>query len=128
MNYELPDSRAGFRKDRGTRDQIDDICWIMEKAREFQKNTCSCLIDYAEAFGCVDHYKLENSSRDGNIRSPCCLLRNLYAGQEQQLELDMEQQSGSKSGNEYIKAVYCHHAYFTYMQSTSCKMQGFCIT
>ena len=68
MNYELPDSRAGFRKDRGTRDQIDDIYWIIEKAREFQKNTCFCHIDCAVAFGCVDHYKLENSSRDGNTR------------------------------------------------------------
>ena len=62
---------------------------------------------------------MENSSRDGNTRSPDLLLRNLYAGQEQQLELDMEQQTGSKLGKEYIKAVYCHPAYLTYMQSTS---------
>ena len=65
MNCELPEVQAGFRKGRGTRDQIANICWITEKAREFQKN-----IDYAKAFDCVDHNKLQNSSRDGNTRSP----------------------------------------------------------
>ena len=68
MNRELPDVQAGFRKDRGTRDQIAKICWIMEKAREFQKNIYFCFIDYAKAFDCVDH--LENSERDGNTRPP----------------------------------------------------------
>ena len=68
MNYELPDVQAGFRKGRGTRDQIANICWIIKKAREFQKNIC--FIDYAKAFDCVDHNKLENSERDGNIRPP----------------------------------------------------------
>ena len=70
VNHELPDVQAGFRKDRGTRDQIANICWIMEKATEFQKNIYFCLIDYAKAFDCVDHNKLENSSRDGNTRPP----------------------------------------------------------
>ena len=70
MNCELPDVQAGFRKGRGTRDQIANICWIMEKAREFQKNMYFCFTDYAKAFDCVDHNKLENSSRDGNTRSP----------------------------------------------------------
>ena len=70
MNHELPDVQAGFRKGRGTRDQIANIRWIMEKAREFQKNIYFCLIDYAKAFDCVDHNKLENSSRDGNTRPP----------------------------------------------------------
>ena len=70
VNHELPDVQAGFRKGRGTRDQIANICWIIEKAREFQKNICFCLIDYAKAFDCVDHNKLENSSRDGNTRPP----------------------------------------------------------
>ena len=68
VNHELPDVQAAFRKGRGTRDQIANICWIMEKAREFQKNIC--FIDYAKAFDCVDHNKLENSERDGNTRPP----------------------------------------------------------
>ena len=68
MNREIPDVQAGFRKGRGARDQIANICWIIEKAREFQKNIC--FIDYAKAFDCVDHNKLENSSRDGNTRPP----------------------------------------------------------
>ena len=91
MNRELPDVQAGFRKGRGTRDQIANICWIMEKAREFQKNIYFCFIDYGQAFDCVDHNKLENSERDGNTRSPDLPLEKL-----QQLELDMEQQTGSK--------------------------------
>ena len=70
MNCELPDVQAGFRKDRGTRDQIANIHWIIEKAREFQKNTYFCFIDYAKAFDCMDHNKLENSSRDRNIIPP----------------------------------------------------------
>ena len=71
MNHELPDVQVGFRKDRGTRDQITNICWIIEKAREFQKNIYFCFINYAKAFGCVGHSKLlENSSRDGNTRPP----------------------------------------------------------
>ena len=68
MNCELPDVQAGFRKGRGTRDQIANICWIMEKAREFQKNIYFCFINYAKAFDCVDHNKLENSERDGHTR------------------------------------------------------------
>ena len=68
MNRELPDVQAGFRKDRGTRDQIANIRWIMEKAREFQKNIYFCFVDYAKAFDCMDHKKLENSERDGNTR------------------------------------------------------------
>ena len=68
VNHELPDVQAGFRKGRGTRDQIANLRWIMEKAREFQKNIYFYVIDYAKAFDCVDHNKLENSSRDGNTR------------------------------------------------------------
>ena len=68
MNHELPDVQAGFRKGRGTRDQIANIHWIMEKARAFQENIYFCFIDYAKAFDCVDHNKLENSERDGNTR------------------------------------------------------------
>ena len=70
VNRELPDVQAGFRKGRGTRDQIDNIRWIMEKGMEFQKNIYFCFIDYAKAFDCVDHHKLENSERDGNTRPP----------------------------------------------------------
>ena len=70
VNRELPDVQAGFRNGRGTRDQIANICWIMEKAREFQKNIYFCFIEYTEAFDCVDHKKLEISERDGNIRPP----------------------------------------------------------
>ena len=69
VNHELPDVQAGFRKGRGTRDQIANICWIMEKAREFQKNIYFCFIDYAKAFDCMDHNKLwKDSERDGNTR------------------------------------------------------------
>ena len=70
VDHELPDVQAGFRNGRKTRDQIANICWIMEKANEFQKNIYFCFIDYAKAFDCVDHKKLENSERDGNTRSP----------------------------------------------------------
>ena len=70
VNCEIPDVQAGFKKGRGTRDQIDNIHWIMEKARELQKNIHFCFIDYAKAFDCVDHNKLENSSRDENTRPP----------------------------------------------------------
>ena len=70
VNHQIPDIQAGFRKGRGTRDQIPNICWIIEKAREFQKNIYFCFIDYSKAFDCVDHNKLENSERDGNTRPP----------------------------------------------------------
>ena len=70
VNRELPDVQAGFRKGRGTRDQIANIRWLMERARESQKNIYFCFIDYAKAFDCVDHNKLENSERDGNTRPP----------------------------------------------------------
>ena len=70
VNRDLPDIQAGFKKGTGARDQIANIRWIIEKAREFQKSTCFCFIDYAKAFDCVDHNKLENSSRDGNTTPP----------------------------------------------------------
>ena len=83
MNRELPEVQAGFRKHRGTRDQIANICWIMEKAREFQKNNYFCFIDYAKAFDYVDHNKLWKILREMGIPDHLtCLLRNLYAGQE----------------------------------------------
>ena len=83
MKCELPDVQAGFRKGRGTRDQIANICWIMEKTREFQKNIYFCFIDYAKAFDCVDHNKLWKILKELGIPEHLTyLLRNLYAGQE----------------------------------------------
>ena len=83
VNHELPDVQAGFRKGRGTRDQIANICWITEKAREFQTNIYFCFIDYAKAFHCVDHNKLWKILKGMGIQDHLsCLLRNLYAGQE----------------------------------------------
>ena len=83
MNEELPNIQAGFRKDRGTRDQITNICWIIEKAREFQKNIYFCFIEYAKAFDCVDHNKLWRILIEVRIPNHLtCLLRNLYVGQE----------------------------------------------
>ena len=90
VNCELPDVQAGFRKGRETRNQIGNICWIIEKAREFQKNIYFCFIDYAKAFDCVDHNKLWKILKEMGISDHLtCLLRNLYAGQEV-TELDME--------------------------------------
>ena len=82
VNRELPDVQAGFRKGRGTRDQIANIHWNIKKSTEFQKNIYFCYTDYAKTFDCVDHNKLENSEGDGIPGHLTCLLRNLYAGQE----------------------------------------------
>ena len=97
MNRELLDVQAGFRKGRETRDQITNIHWIMEKAREFQKNIYFCFIDYAKAFDCVDHNKLWKILKEMGIPDYLtCLLRNCMQVRKQQLELDMEQQTVSK--------------------------------
>ena len=120
MNGELPDVQSGFRKSRGTRDQIANILWIIKKAREFQKNIYFCFLDYAKAFDCVDHNKLLKILQEMEISDHLtCLLRNLYVGQEATVRTDMEPQADSKLGKEYVKAVYCPPAYLTYMQSTS---------
>ena len=96
VNHELPDVQAGFRKGRGTRDQIANICWIIEKTREFQKNINFCFIDYAKVFDYVDHNKLWKILNEMGIPDHLiCLLRNLFV-MKQQLEVDMEQQTGSK--------------------------------
>ena len=101
------------------------ICIRSKKAREFQKNIYFCFIDYAKAFDCVDHNKLWKILKETEIPDHLtCLLRNLYAGQKQQLELYMEQQTRFKLGKEYTKAVYCHPAYLTSMQNISCEMPG----
>ena len=106
MNWEIPDVQVGFRKGRGTTDQIANIHWIIEKARESQKNIYFCFIDCAKIFDCVDHNKVWKILKEMGIPDHLiCLLRNMYAGQKQQLELDMEQQTGSILGKEYVKAV-----------------------
>ena len=97
VNGELPDVQAGFRKGTGARDQIADIRWIMEEAWEFQRNIYVCFIDYAKAFDCVDHNKLWKILKEMGIPDHLtCLLRICMQVRKQQLELDMEQQTGSK--------------------------------
>ena len=97
VNHELPDVQTGFRKGRGTRDQIANIRWIMEKAREFQENIYFCFTDYAKTFDCVDHSKLWKILKEMGIPDHLTgLLRICMQVKKQQLELDMEQQTGSK--------------------------------
>ena len=125
VNRQLPDVQAGFRKGRGTRYQIASIRWIMEKAREFQKNIYFCFIDYAKAFDCVDHNKFGKFLKRWKYQTTWSASWEICVHVRlQQLELDMGQQTGSKSGKEYITAVFCHPAYLTYMQSTSWEMLG----
>jgi len=121
MNRELPDVQAGFRKGRGTRDQIANICWIMEKAKEFQKKTSTFAL-------LTTPYPLCGSQTVENIKE-MRIPDNLPASWEictqvnkQQLEADMEQWTRSKLGKEYVKAVYYHPDYLIYMQGTSCEM------
>ena len=121
LRYELLDVQAVFGKGRGDRDQIANIGWIIKKARAFQKNIYFCFIGYTKAFECVDLNKLWKILKEMRIPDHLTyLLRNLNTQvKKQQLESDMEQWTGSKLGKEYIKAVYCHPAYLTSMQSTS---------
>ena len=123
MNLKIPDDQAGFQRGRGTRNQIANIYWIMEKAGEFWKNIYFCFTACAKPYDCVDHNQLWKILKDVGIPDHLltCLLRNLYAGQEA-AEPDIEELTGSKLG----KAVYCHPAYLTYMQNinTSCKIPG----
>ena len=120
VNRELPDVQAGFRKGRGTRDQIANIRWIIEKAREYQENIYFCFIDYVKAFDCVDHnINCGKFWKRWEYQTTWPASWETYMQvRKQQLELDIEQQTGSKSGKEYGKAVYCHPAYLTSMQST----------
>ena len=120
MNCELPDVQAGFRKGRENKDQIANIHWIIEKARVFRKNIYSCFIDYTKAFNCVDHNKLWKSFKEMEIPDHLtCLLRSLYAGQEATVRT-RHGKTGFESGKEYVKTVYGHPTFLTYMQSTSC--------
>ena len=119
MNCELPDVQAGFRKGRRTRDQIANICWVIEKAREFQKNIYFCFIDNEKAFDCVNHNKLWKILKEMGISDYLtCLLRNLYAGQEATVRIGHRTTDWFHLGKESVKAVYCHPAYLTYMRST----------
>ena len=120
MTRELADVQAGFRKGRRTRDQIANISWIIEKAREFQKNIYFCFIDYAKSFDCVDHNKLWKILKEMGIPDHLtCLLRNLYAGQEATVRTGHGTTDWFQIGTGYVKAVYCYPAYLTSMQSTS---------
>ena len=120
VNRELPDLQAGFRKGRGTRDQIANIHWIIEKEREFQINIYFCFIDYAKAFDCVDHNKLWKILKEMGIPDHLtCLLRNLYSGQEATLRTGHGTTDWFQIGKGVHQAVYCHLAYLTSMQSTS---------
>ena len=124
MPWELPDVQDGFRKGRGTRDQIANIHWIIETAREFQQNIYFCFIDYAKAFvwittNCGKYLKRWEYQTTWLASWEICM-----QVKKQQLELDKEKQTGSKSGKEYVKAECCHLAYLIYIQSTSCEMLG----
>ena len=120
LNCELPDVQAGFRKGRGTRDQIASIQWIIVKAHEFQKNIYFCFIGYAKVFDCVDHNKLWKILQEMGMPNHCtCLLRNLYAGQEAIVRTEHGTADWFQIGKGVCQAVYHHPAYLTYMQSTS---------
>ena len=109
VNRELPDVQVGFRKGKRTRDQSPNIRWIIEKAREFQVNIYSCFIDYAKDFGCMDQNKLWKILKVSGIPTTLpASWETCMQVKKQQLELDMEQWTGSKSGKRYVKAVYCH--------------------
>ena len=126
MNHELPDVQAGFRKGRGTRDQIANIHWIIKKAREFQKNIYFALLTMPKPLtvwmtaNCGKFFKRWEYQTTWPASWEICISQV----KKQQLESDMEQWTSSKFGKDYIKAVYCHAAYLTYMQSTSCKILG----
>ena len=114
MNRELPDVQAEFRKGRGTGDQITNICWIIEKARDFQKNIYFCFIDYTtKASDCVNHKLWKILQEMGIPDHLTSSWESCMQVKKQQLELDMEERVGSKLGKEYIKAIYCHPAYLT---------------
>ena len=120
MNRELPDVQAGFRKGRGTRDQIVHIRWIMEKAREFQKNIYFCFIDYAKAFDCVDHHKLWRILKEMGIPGHLtCLLRNLYAGQGATVRTRHGTSDWFQTGKRVRQGCILSPCLFNFMQSTS---------
>ena len=114
MNHELAVVQAGFRERRGTRDQIANICWTIKKETEFQKNIYFCFIDYGKAFDCVE-VNCGKFWKRWEYQTTRPASWEIYKQvKKQQLELDMEQQTGSKSKKEYVKTVYCHPPYLTY--------------
>ena len=119
VNRKLPDVQVGFRKGRGTRDQIANIHWIIKKVGEFQKNIYFCFTDYAQGFDCVDHNKLENSSRDGNTRPPDLPPEKSVCRSRRRVRTGHGTTDWFQIGKEDINAVYSQSAYLTYMQSTS---------
>ena len=120
VNRELTDVQAGFRKGRGTRDQIANICWIIKTSKEFQKNIYFCFIDYAKAFDCVDHNKLWKILKEMGIPDHLtCLLRNLYAGQETTVRTGRGTTDWFQIGKGVHQGRILSPAYRTYMQSTS---------
>ena len=127
VNHEISDNQTGFRKGRGTRDQIANICWIIEKAREFQKNIYSALLTTPKPLTVCIKVKWKILKEMGNKTSWPASWETCMQVRKQQLELYMGWQTGSKSGKEYIKAVYCHPAYLIYMQSTSWETLGWMI-
>ena len=125
MNKDLPDVQVELKKGRGTRDQIANVCWSIEKVKEFQKNIYFCFTDYTKALDCGSQQTVENSERDVNTSPPYLPPEKSVCGsKKQQLEPDIEQWSGSKLRKEYFKAVYCHLTYMTYMQNISWNMLG----
>ena len=123
MNQELSDVQARFRKGRGTRDQIANIHWIIEKAGELQKNTYFHFIVHTKAFDYVDDNKLWKILKEMGIPDHLTyLLRNLYAGQAATVRMGHGTMDWFQSGKEYVKALYYHPAYLIYMESTSCEM------
>ena len=125
VNQELPDVQAGFRNGRGMRNQIASVHWIIKKQENSRKKNLFLLYWLHWSFDCVDHSKLWKILKEMEVPDHLtCLLRNLYAGQEATVRTKHEQQTGSKLGKEYVKAVYCHPAYLTYTQSTSWETLG----
>ena len=125
VNSELPDVQAGFRKGRGTRDQIANICWIIEKAREFQKNVYFCFLDYAKAFDSVDHKKLWKILQQMGISDhQTCLLRNLCADQKATVRTGHRTTDWFQIGEGVHKGCILYTAYLTYMQNALYKMPG----
>ena len=114
MNHELPDVQAGFRKGRGTRGQIANIHWIIEKAREFQKNIYFCFIEYAKAFDCVDHKKLWKILKEMGIPDHFTSWEIWMKVKKQQLEMEMEQQTGSKLGKKCLQGCILSPCLFNF--------------
>jgi len=125
VNHELPDVQVGVKTGRGSRDQIENICWIIEKAREFQKNVYFCLLDYSKAFDCVDHNKLWKILQEMGIPDYLTyLLRNLYAGQEATVRTGYGTTDWLQIGKGVLQGCILSPGYLTYIQSTSCEMPG----